>query len=81
MVLTYPPNPQRNKKHAAAVVKKMKGRTMVKATPTQKTVKRTAARRPRMRPTRREKMRTVREKRMKRPRGTPVRRMFMPRKV
>lgn len=59
----------------------MKGRTMVKATPTQKSVKRTAARRPRMRPTRREKMRTVREKRMKRPRGTPVRRMFMPRKV
>jgi hypothetical protein len=63
------------------VVKKMNGRTMVSATPTQKIVKRTAARRPRMRPTRRLKTRTVMVKRMKRPSGTPVSAIFIPRKV
>lgn len=57
------------------------GRRNIRATPTAKTMKRTAARRPRRRPTRREKMATVRVKRAKRKSGMPVRARFIPRKV
>ena len=73
--------PHRKRKQAAIVVKKTVGRTTTSATPTQKSVKRTAPKRPTTRPTTKLKMNTVRVKRMKRPSGMPVSRMFMPRNV
>ena len=54
---------------------------MLKATPTQNTVKSTAARRPRMRATIMAKRKMVIVKARKRNKGTPVKAMFMPRKV
>lgn len=71
----------RNRKQAAIVVKKMSGKTNASAVPTQNNVKSTAARRPTTSPTIKAKMKTVKEKRMNKPSGTPVRAMFIPRKV
>ena len=56
---------------------KMVGRTTRRATPTMKSVKRTAARRPMSSAAMREKTKTVIEKVMKRMRGRPVRMIWM----
>ncbi len=58
---------------AAAVVKKSVGRRMIRAKPTQVTMKRTAPTRPIMRPARIAKMTTEMVITTKRPRGKPVR--------
>ena len=58
---------------AAAVVRNSVGKSMMRAKPTQTTMKRTAPTRPMIRPASRAKMTTVMVMTMKRPRGKPVR--------
>ena len=71
--MRYPPRPHKKRNVAAKVVIKMVGRTTRRATPTMKSVKRTAASRPMRSAAIREKTKTVMEKVMNRMRGTPVR--------
>ena len=58
---------------AAAVVRNRVGRSMMRAKPTQTTIKRTAPTSPMIRPASRAKITTVMVMTMKRPRGKPVR--------
>ena len=67
------PMPHSQMNVAIAVVMKSVGRRMIRAKPTQVTMKRTAPTRPIMRPARMAKMTTLIVMTMKRPRGKPVR--------